>query len=77
MKIERYKVYEIDTGILNIKGERGKTTVKMVLFQDMKDMADEYQKLPPIVAGLQEKRFGRVLAGLILAIRRRYDLGCF
>ena len=70
------KIYNIETGILNSKGTKGNTMVKMVKFDDMKAMAAEYENLPAVKIGFtKENRFARINAGLLLNIRNKYQLG--
>ena len=70
------KIYNIETDTLNSKGIKGNTTVKMVKFDDVKAMAAEYENLPAVKIGFNEtNRFKRVNAGLILNIRKKYQLG--
>ena len=67
------KIYEIDTG--NLTSAKGSTVIQMVEFQELKNMYNDFMKLPATQLGFDDKnRFNRVHGGLILNILKKYKL---
>ena len=67
------KIYEIDTG--NLTSAKGSTFIKMVEFQELKNLYNDFMGIPATQLGFDDKnRFKSVHAGLILNILKKYKL---